>query len=246
MINLVLCDDNISFLNGLEKTLNNLIIKHDFNAKVGFKSTNIDEILNYINNNVVNVLFLDISLNSNKSGIDIAEKIRNTNKNIYFIFITGHLEYTFQAFQVKSFDYLPKPITSERLEQTLLRLFDDIEFSKNNFISINNKTFISEKNIYYIRKDGMKLLFKTDTDTIETYSSFSKISKVLPYNFIRCHKSYIVNVNNIKYIESTNNTMSFQDNSICYIGPKYKRHFMEVINDKIPTDYLYKSNIPIT
>ena len=41
MLNFVLCDDNLSFLNNLEKTLDKLIIKNDFRAKVGFKSTKI-------------------------------------------------------------------------------------------------------------------------------------------------------------------------------------------------------------
>lgn len=241
MLNFVLCDDNLSFLNNLEKTLNKIILKNDFNAKVGFKSTKISEVLDYMRENKADVLFLDIQLKSDVNGIDIAEQIRSTNKNIYFIFTTGHLEYAFLAFQVKAFDYLPKPITSERLEKTLIRLFDDINFSTSNFISLNSKTYINQNDIYYIKRDGMKLVFKTNNKTYETYSSFNKVSQKLPKNFVRCHKSYIANVNNISHIETSTNTLFFDENTKCYIGPKYKDNFMEVINNGNHLDYAHNA-----
>ena len=86
MLNFVLCDDNLSFLNNLDKTINKIILRKDFNAQVGFKSTKVSEVLDYMKDNKVDVLFLDIQLKSDTNGIDIAEKIRATNKNIYFIF----------------------------------------------------------------------------------------------------------------------------------------------------------------
>ncbi len=241
MLSFVLCDDNLSFLNSLEKSLNKIILKNDFNAKISFKSTSISEVFDYVENNKVDVLFLDIQLKSDVTGLDIAEKIRSTNKNIYFIFTTGHLEYAFLAFQVKAFDYLPKPITLERLENTLIRLFDDIHFSTYNFISLNHKTYINQNDIYYIKRDGMKLVFKTNTNTYETYSSFNKFSKKLPKNFVRCHKSYIANINNISHIETNTNTLFFDDNSKCYIGPKYKENFLEVINNGCSFNRTYNS-----
>lgn len=242
MLNFALCDDNLSFLNNLEKTLTKLILKNDFNAKVGFKSTKISDVLDYMKDTKVDVLFLDIQLKSNINGIDIAEKIRDTNKDIYFIFTTGHLEYAFLAFQVKAFDYIPKPITAERLENTLIRLFDDIDFASSNFISLNSKTYINQNDIYYIKRDGMKLVFKTNDNIYETYSSFNKVSAKLPNNFIRCHKSYIVNVNNISHIETNTNTLFFNHDTKCYIGPKYKNNFMEVINNEFIANDLESSN----
>ncbi len=240
MLNFVLCDDNLSFLNNLDKTINKIILRKDFNAQVGFKSTKVSEVLDYMKDNKVDVLFLDIQLKSDTNGIDIAEKIRATNKNIYFIFTTGHLEYAFLAFQVKAFDYIPKPITTERLEKTLVRLFEDIDFSSSNFISLNSKTYINQNDIYYIKRDGMKLVFKTKSNVYETYSSFNKVSDKLSNNFVRCHKSYVVNINNISHIDA--NTLFFNDEAKCFIGPKYKNNFMEVINNEFISNSLDSSN----
>lgn len=84
----------------------------------------------------------------------------------------------------------------------------------------------------------MKLVFNTFQKTYEIYSSFNKISDKLQNNFVRCHKSYIVNINNISHIETSTNTLFFNDNSKCYIGPKYKNKFMEVINNGLTTNNL--------
>ena len=95
--------------------------------------------------------------------------------------------------------------------------------------------------IYYIKREGMKLVFKTNSDTFEAYSSFNKLSNKLPDNFVRCHKSYIANVDNISHVESNTNTLFFDNSSKCYIGPKYKNNFMEVINNGIYADNLDSS-----
>lgn len=231
MLNFVLCDDNITYLNKLDKILEQLFIKDSFNAQVCFKSTQAREVLNYVKNHSVNVLILDINLKSDISGIELAEKVRQTNKNIYFIFTTGHLEYAMLAYQVKTFDYIPKPVTPERLETTLYRLFDDATQSPNRFINVGNKTLIKQDDIQYIKKDGMKLIFYTDKQHYEAYNSFIKMQEQLPSNFIRCHKSYIVNINNVSNVESSTNTVLFDGNNKCYIGPKYKNNFLEVFKN---------------
>ena len=231
MLNFVLCDDNISYLNKLDKILEQLFLKNSFDAQVCFKSNQAYEVLDYVKNNETDVLILDINLKSDISGIELAEKVRQSNKNIYFIFTTGHLEYAMLAYQVKTFDYIPKPVTPERLETTLFRLFDDISHSPNHFINLGNKTLIKQDDIQYIKKDGMKLVFYTDKQKYETYNSFSKVQEQLPNQFVRCHKSYIVNINNVSNVESNTNTILFHGPNKCYIGPKYKNNFLEVFKN---------------
>lgn len=228
MLNFVLCDDNLNIMNKLKEMLEILFIKHDIDAKIVFTSDNATEVLKFINHNSVDVLISDINLNSSISGIDLAKEIRKNNKKIYLIFSTGHLEYSLVAYSVKTFDYLPKPITLERLEVTITRLLEDIQFSNNKFIYIDNKTLIKHSDINLIKKDGMKIVFCTNSQNYETYNSFNKIQSLLPENFVRCHKSYIANTNNIININANKNTIIFNNNLSCDIGPKYKNNLMEV------------------
>ena len=232
MLNFVLCDDSIPSLKRLSKMLESIFIRNNIEAKIGLLASTPQETLEYINNNKVDVLFLDINLNSNLTGCDIADLIRRKNKNVYIIFLTGHLEYALLAYKYKTFDYLPKPIIDERLEETVLRLIEDMSIETSRFIKVNNnKTLINANDIHYIKKDGMKLVFCTSKENFETYSSFSKFETCLPGNFVRCHKSYIVNINNVKNFKINENILELKNNQSCSIGAKYKTNFMEVFKN---------------
>lgn len=232
MLHFVICDDNLNILDKLEKMLENIFTKNNFDAKVSFTSDNSDKILEYIKSNPSDVLLLDINLKSNKTGLELAEEIRKVKKNSYLIFTTGHLEYAMVAYKYKTFDYIAKPITYDRLEDTIIRLFDDINGLNKRYLKIDNKnTLIDEAEIQYIKRDGMKLIFHTSTRDYDTYSSFNKFQDKLPKSYIRCHKSCIANINQIKDVEPVSGTITFKDGNTCDIGPKYKREFMEVLNN---------------
>ena len=232
MLNFVICDDNLNILNKLKTMLENIFVKNNFEATVSYTSDNIDNILSYVDDNKVDVLMLDINLKAGKSGLELAEAVRKKNKDVYLIFTTGHLEYAMVAYKFKTFDYLAKPITYDRLEDTVKRLFEDINGLPKKYIKIDNKnTIIDESQIHYIKRDGMKLIFHTSSRDYDTYSSFAKLENKLPENFVRCHKSFVINLNNVKNVDPVTCTIYLTDNSHCNIGPKYKQEFMEVLEN---------------
>ena len=231
MLNFAIIEDDKKLLKDLYKMLESIFIKHDLDAEIGLYSSNVNALLKYVQNTKVDVLFLDIDLKSNISGLEIAEIVRKANKDCYIIFETAHLEYGLMAYKYKTFDFICKPITSQRLEDCILRLFEDVSGLSKKFIRIDNKnTIIAENEIKYIKKDGMKLIFHTESRDYEIYSSFLKIKDSLPNNFVRCHKSFIANIDNVTKIESNKNIIYF-NNSSCDLGPKYKNEFLEVINN---------------
>lgn len=241
MLNFVLCDDNSSAIDRLSKMLNSILISHNLKGQISFTTTNPLDLLDYVQNHTTHVLLLDIDLKSSTTGLQIAEKIRSVDKSIYIIFVTGHFEFGMLAYKYKTFDFLQKPLTKERFEETILRLYSDIFGDKTRYIRLDNdKTVIKENTIRFIKKEGMKVIFHTDTRDYETYGSFSKISDMLPYNFVRCHKSYIVNMAKITDIDITNNLISFNNNDQCFIGPKYKDDFMEVLKNEYFTNNMVR------
>ena len=230
MLHFVICDDNLNILDKLEKMLENIFTKNNFEAEVSFKSDNSEDILDYIKRNPSDVFLLDINLKSSKTGLELAEEIRKVKKNSYLIFTTGHLEYAMVAYKYKTFDYIAKPITYDRLEDTVVRLFEDVNGLNKRYLRIDNKnTLVDESEIQYVKRDGMKLVFHTPSRDYDTYSSFNKFQDRLPKTYIRCHKSCIANINQIKDIEPVSGTITFRDGSTCDIGPKYKSEFMEVL-----------------
>ncbi len=233
MLDFVICDDNLNALNRLEKLLESAFISKNLEAQIVLSTTEPGDLINYLKHHSVNVVILDIDLKAKVSGLDLANLIRKQDKNVYIIFTTGHLEYGLIAYKYKTFDYLPKPVTPERLMDTIERLIDDIFGDDTKFVRLdNNKTIIKQDGIQYIQKDGMKVIFHTDTRDYESYSSFKKILPQLPEQFVQCHKSYIVNTKKITDVDITNNAIFLNHNEDlkCYIGPKYKNQLMEVLN----------------
>ena len=231
MLKFCILDDNLNVINKLSSMLESIFINNDYDAEISFKSTKAEELVSFISANSIDVLLIDIELKCKLTGIEIAKQIRNLNKNCYIIFTTAHLEYGLIAYKCKTFDFLPKPITIERLEETIIRLFDDIKENHKNFIRLDNKnTIIDQQQIDYIRREGMKIVFHTNSRDYQIYSSFNKLQNQLPDNFVRCHKSFIANINNVTKVEPISNLIYFKD-SFCDIGPKYKNNFMEVINN---------------
>lgn len=233
MLNFIICDDEAHMLDKLSLLFEKAFIKNDFDARIVLKTSKYKDILSYMASNVVNVVVLDIEFkNSKLNGLNIAEEIRKINKDCYIIFITSHFEYLMKAYDYKTFAYLFKnSLSIDTLSDTLARLFDDISSNSRKFLKIDHRgTFIDLNDVQFIEKNGMKLIYHTSHGNFETYNSFSKIECTLPENFVRCHKSFIANIDNIVNISLTNNSITFKNDNICFIGPKYKNVFMEVID----------------
>ena len=233
MLNFVFCDDEQKMLDRLSVLFEKSFAKIDFDAKIVLKTSNYKEVLDFMSNNTVNVVVLDMEFkNSNLNGLNIAEEIRKMNNSCYIFFITSHYEYLAQAFEYKTFAYIFKNnLTLDTISNTLSRLSNDISGNNKKFIKIDSKgTFLELNEIQFIEKSGMKLIYHTIDECFYTYASFSKIENLLPKNFVRCHKSFIANINNISSISLADNSIVFNNNEVCYIGPKYKNSFMEVID----------------
>jgi len=87
---------------------------------------NARDVLKEMKNLDFNAVFLDIEM-PGLSGLDLADLINDWDKNIFIVFVTAYRDYAVQAFELHSIDYLLKPIMSERLEKTILRIQEQLE-----------------------------------------------------------------------------------------------------------------------
>jgi len=158
-----------------------------------------------INSKNIDLIFLDINM-PEISGLSFAKSI---NKKIKIIFTTAYREYAVDGFDLQAVDYLLKPISFERLVQSVSKY-------ANETVIINKEHIVKdivEKNDYiFVRSDRkmIKIIFSdilfveslsdyikihlTDK-TIITREKISNIEAKLPQkDFIRTHRSYIVSV----------------------------------------------------
>jgi len=156
------------------------------------------------------VIFLDIEL-PNLNGLSIAQLLKDKQPNIGIIFITGHPAYAVEAFQLEAVDYLVKPVSKEALGRTLGKIerFIGLQNSKSNDQTFVNRMalkfnreihIINPADIYFIEKNGRHSLFHTSQGIFPSSDTLRGLADKLDSNFYRCHRSFIININQIEHI----------------------------------------------
>ena len=196
--------------------------------------------LTYIENNPdVNLVFLDIQM-GHINGLSVAKQIP---KHIKVVLTTAHAEYALEGYELDILDYLLKPFTVERFERSLQKFRSyakrsdqkELAFPANS-LTPTRDDFIFVKTDYKlikIRLDELRIiegagnyialhLEKSKILTLQNMKAFEEY--LLPYKFIRIHKSFIISLKHIDSIE--NNTIVIGD-KIIPIGESYKENLQK-------------------
>ncbi|WP_261807953.1 response regulator [Paenibacillus sp. N3.4] len=123
MIRVMLIDDEENALDVLE-----ILLREIDHVTVVGRFTNPFQALEVLGELPVDVVFLDIQM-PGILGIEVARQIREKMPHTQFVFITAYSEYAVEAFEIQSVDYLLKPFTKERLQNTVSR-FEKPSFDK--------------------------------------------------------------------------------------------------------------------
>ena len=120
------------------------------------------------------------------------------------IFVTSLVNYIQEGYTVRAYRYLLKPINYEDLRSHLLSCISDITKKRENFMIIENKGIIYKvliNKILYIEVRKKDLTIYTEDGIYTTKNSMEKVEKELRrYNFFRCHKGYLINMEHIEII----------------------------------------------
>lgn len=164
------------------------------------------------------VAFVDIDLNG-QSGLECAKILTELNPKLKVIFATAHSEYMANAFEIYAFDYLVKPFNVERVVKTLSRIKGEtatvISPEVNETVAQSDRyrdkllikgkeqvTFVDKKDIVYMERVESTTNIVTKEQVYVTSVSLGSLEdKLDPTEFMRCHKSYIINVSKIRQIE---------------------------------------------
>ncbi|MGL5346262.1 MAG: LytR/AlgR family response regulator transcription factor [Peptostreptococcaceae bacterium] len=207
MIKIGLCDDNNLHLNELYQILNS--ISKDKNISVEILKFNSGEDLINFNkkrNNYFDIIFLDVLMNG-INGIDTAKYLNLMSPDSYIVFVTVSKEYALDSYDVNAYSYILKPFNYIKLETIFLNLINNIINNKKNIIYVKNNQDIYSlnlNNIIYFESSLRKLTAYSLNNEITFYEKLSVLeNKLTCRNFIRCHRSYLVNIKYIKNIVSS-------------------------------------------
>jgi len=171
--------------------------------------------IKYLNQNEVDLIFLDIHM-PDFTGFDFIETIKNPPK---IILTTSDSNFAIQAFEYDCIvDYMVKPITPQRFQKAVLRAestptivakstsaSESVETTSGNdlYVNIDRRLIkIDIPSIYLVEAKGDYILIKTDNKNYTVHSTLKKIEEKLPDSlFLKIHRSYIINIHKIIDIE---------------------------------------------
>lgn len=195
------------------------------------------------------LVFLDIQM-PHLNGFQLLEKL--PNKNFKIIFTTAYNEYAIHAIRFSAFDYLLKPIDSEELQSSVQRFIDTQEDYRQQFDLLKNimhniqAPSADEFRLALPTKEGVHFLMPNEIIRCEAVGNYTKffveknrtylISKTLgeydtllsPHNFIRTHKSHLVNKKFISFIDHDGFAV-LKDNTRVEVSRRRKEDVMSAL-----------------
>lgn len=196
-ITVAVCEDNSSSLAYIQQAIQGLLPSFGFNGIIS-TFTSSTRFLNLIQEgSCFELYFLDIDM-PEVDGLKVAANIRELDKNAVIMFVSAKEEYVFASFRVQPFRFIRKSHFKSDLPEALNEYFQQKKLPGTTdvlTISLQNTTYrFNVGEIQYIQaKDNYLDIITTHKSTLIRYK-ISDIEKLLEnYQFLRIHKSYLVN-----------------------------------------------------
>lgn len=201
------------------------------------------ESLEFLKSNEVDLIFLDIQMEG-FTGIQLLNVMK---KKPRVILTTAYDRYAIQAFDLDVSDYLLKPISFERFLKAVEKVYDQVSTQKTTITPVSTSETPEEKNYMFVKTEyrmqrvdfkdvlyieGLKeyLIIQTVTGRVITLQNFKTMEEMLPSaNFVRVHKSYMVAMDKIEFVER--NRIKISDKLIP-IGDTYRKIFFDILDKR--------------
>lgn len=225
-LSIAICEDEESCMDIIKKYLDKIIngIEIDYNINLFYSAEEL--IKNYPNE--LDLLILDIKMEG-INGMEAAKTIRAFDKIVDIIFITSMTNHILDAFDVRAYRYLLKPIDYGIFKNYIDSFINDFIFRNNNIhieskhVGYNSSLFLKTSEIIYIEVMKKTVIIHTEKRNHVLSTSLSSLEdKLKDYGFFRCHNSFLVNLRKVVKIEKNTAFMEYDNRLIEIPVSKYK------------------------
>ena len=172
------------------------------------------EALTLIEQSPPDVLFLDINMPA-LNGLSMASLLQNLPEPPLIVFATAYHDHAVKAFELEAFDYIVKPFDEKRLAKTLERI--EKHLAKRQVKKLTpqpttiaklwleqdneNRILVDYGDIYWCEASDKKVYAHIRSGNFAVRYTLKELEALLRgYNFVRVHKSYLVNLNHVKEV----------------------------------------------
>ena len=206
MIRIAVCDDSPEFLQRAADMVERWSEQSGTPAEI-YRFDNGDALLAKNAVTHMDIIFLDIIMPL-QNGIDTAKELRLSDNAVKIIFLTSSPEFALESYEVKAQGYLLKPVTYEKIKETLDECSHGFETESENIVL---KTAFGYQKLYfhdieYAEAQNKRVVFFLRTGkTVEAAQPLHSLEDRITENdgFFKCHRSYLVYIPNVDRFSMT-------------------------------------------
>ena len=230
------CDDSSLDRDIIADFLGNYLSEKGIEHSINIYENGSNLIYDVQDGTLLDVIFLDIYLENGEMGIEVARKLRQNNYCGKIVFLTASADFAIDSYEVEASGYLLKPHSYEKLCSVMDRIVKNITSDVKTYnISVRGGIVrIPHKNITYIESNNSKCILHTSKNEEYTvYKRLSEIEQELNDScFLRCHQSFLVNMNYIQRADKeftliNGDTVSIRQRNLKAIKQVYLNYLKE-------------------
>lgn len=184
------------------------------------EAQNAEEAIELSKKEKFDLVFLDINM-PGSSGLEVGYELKYINPDINIIFQTAYEEHALKAFDIGAVAYLVKPYSIEQLKDSLSRVTTTKQEEEKDLRILSkfgdSYLLLKPEEIHYVKADLSEVMIRTSKGFSYYAQKISDLDDRLEsFGFVRIHRSYLININEIKEIETIEQSklqFSFRNNS---------------------------------
>ncbi|MBQ6189376.1 MAG: response regulator transcription factor [Bacteroidaceae bacterium] len=192
----------------------------------------------FLESNSVDAIFCDINM-PDLNGMDF---VKSLTVSPLVVFTTAYSEYAVEGFRVNAVDYLLKPFGLQEFQRAANRIKERVEASRATpasteedviFLKTDHRIVkVSIPDIRYVEamSEYLKVWLEGQPKPVVTLLTMKKMEERLPDNFMRVHRSYIVNLTKIQEVDK--NRIIMDADTRLPVGDLYKENFQAYLDTK--------------
>ncbi len=193
---IAVCDDEEKFRNQAREMVDKLAGSLDVIVDAYSDGR---KLLEAFDKNPYDVLFLDIEMPA-MDGITLAKKLRERSDSIYIVFLTGHVEYALEGYEVNALRYLTKPVQEEKLREVLRFVMDNSKSKRQLMIREDGEELLLNVAdiIYFEAQNQYIMIYTTEGNHLVRYNIGDFEEQLKNDGFFRIHRGYLISLAKVK------------------------------------------------
>lgn len=202
MISLFACEDMPEEAELLRSIINAVAQRRGIDIELHLFESGEQLLMNF-NQEEATIVLLDIIMGEGMGGMDTARAIRSSDPDIPLVFLTSSTAYAIESYAVQATHYLVKPLTEEGLEEVLDRCKKLLVSSRRTIDFTINRTVehVLMRDIVYAEVFGNRATVHLKDRVLTTYTPLSSLLEETGTSFIRCHRSFVVNMDYVARVQ---------------------------------------------